>query len=188
MAGMTAGGANRDEAAPVAGGKLWRSPRPVAMIRFSLLFVALLVLSGCDLFGGRGDTSVFGRVTDAETGEPMRGVRVSFMDSGGFGIYSTRAFVTTDAEGRYDLSFPYEGNDWPDIRANRLGTLELGFSLISHAGGMGGTVEPGRRTELDIRLVRNSYYDPVGQPLVYPSPVRCVTSLDPYTVTAGPTP
>ena len=116
-------------------------------------------------------------MVDAESGAPLPGVRVSFIDSGGFGIYSTRAFTTTDAAGHYDLTFEYEGGDWPSIWTNSLGTLERGCFFISHSGGPSGRVEPGRRTERNIELKRNHYYDPIGQPLAYPSPIQCITAF-----------
>ncbi len=149
------------------------------MRSLSLVGIALTVcaLAGCDLFGGVGETSVYGRVVDGETGEPLNGFRVAFVTSGGFAAYGTEAFTTTDAEGRFDLSFQYEGRDWPHVWVNHLGTLERGCFYITHAGTSGPSVEPGRRTEVNVVLPRNSYYDPVGNPGGYPSPVQCITGF-----------
>ena len=141
-----------------------------------LLGLVALTASGCDLFSGRGATSVYGRVVDAESGEPLGGVRVAFVTSSGLAVYNTRAATITDAGGRYELAFDYEENNWPMVWTNHLGTYEEGCFLISHASTSGPSVEPGRRTEVDVDLPQNRYYDPIGQPEAYPSPVKCLTN------------
>ena len=144
-----------------------------------LLCVALIActLAGCDLFGGIGETSIYGTVVDAESGEPLEGFRVAFVTSGGFAAYSTEAFTTTDANGHFELSLQYEGHRTLLVWVNSLGTLERGCFYISHAGDVGTIVEPGTATEVNVDLPRNSYYDPEGQPNTYPSPIRCITSF-----------
>lgn len=129
-------------------------------------------LSGCDLFGGIGETSIYGRVVDAESGAPLEGFRVAFVRGGT--AYTTMVSTTTDADGRFELSFQYEGHNRPMVWVNHLGTMERGCFYISHAGTSGPRVEPGRRTEVNVDLPRNSYYDPVGQPHTYPSPIQCI--------------
>ncbi|HEX8298734.1 MAG TPA: carboxypeptidase-like regulatory domain-containing protein [Rubricoccaceae bacterium] len=144
-------------------------------MRTLLLVSVVLVagaLAGCDLFGGVEQTSIYGRVVDAESGEPLEGFRVAFVTASGI-FYGTEAFTTTDADGRYELSFQYEGQNWPMVWVNHLGTMERGCVYISHTGSSGPYAETGRRTEVNVVLPRNSHYDPVGNPASYPSPVQC---------------
>lgn len=142
-----------------------------------LCILAACALAGCDALGGSGETTIYGRVVDAPSGEPLAGFRVAFVTSGGFASYSTETFTTTDADGRYELSLQYEGRDWPMVWTNHLGPLERGCFYISHASTSGPRAEPGRRTEINVDLPRNMYYDPVGDPLTYPSPVKCITGF-----------
>src|SRR5690606_42011972 len=96
---------------------------------------------------GIDETSIYGRVVDAESGEPLEGFRVAFATSGGWGSYSTEAFTTTDADGRFELTLQYEGHRTLVVWVNKLGTMERGCFYISHAGHVGPIVEPGTETE-----------------------------------------
>ena len=75
-------------------------PRPTGGV---LLRALLLILGGCDLFGG-GDTVVTGVVVNAATGEPLEGIGVVLeIGTGSFGGYVTVAEDLTDSEGRFRL-------------------------------------------------------------------------------------
>jgi hypothetical protein len=148
-----------------------------------LLCLPLLAfaLAGCDVFGGRGETVAYGRVVDATNGQPLAGFRVAFVTSSGGGgsfVSSSRtaAFTTTGADGRYRLAFQYDGQNSPIVYVNKLTTAELGCFVYSYAGrGPVGRAEPGRETEVNVSLPRNSYFVPEGQPTPdpYPAPVQC---------------
>jgi hypothetical protein len=142
-------------------------------IRGTLLCIALLFSAGCDAFFGIGPTEIYGRVVDAESGEPMDSVRVGFVTSGGMYAYHTVAWTLTDGEGRFRLEHDFPDGNWPLVWVNALGTMEEGCYFISHAGLTTLRAEPGERTRLDVELPRNSYYDPEGKPASYPSPVEC---------------
>jgi hypothetical protein len=76
------------------------------------LSLLLLVLGGCDLFGGEPDTTVraTGTVVFAETGEPLGGIGVVLRAR--FGVGSgvfIRARTETAADGSFELVF--EGSE-----------------------------------------------------------------------------
>jgi hypothetical protein len=72
----------------------------------TLALAALLLLSGCDFFGGEEDTTIraTGTVIFAETGEPIGGLGVVFRRAGGVGSsIFVRARTTTAADGSFEL-------------------------------------------------------------------------------------
>lgn len=77
------------------------------------LFLALLLLTGCELFGSEPDTRVVatGTVVFAETGEPIEGLGVVLRATGGYGsAVFIRARTTTAPDGSFELTF--EAPEW----------------------------------------------------------------------------
>ena len=136
-----------------------------------LLCVPLFVfaLAGCDVFGVN-DSLAYGRVVDAESGEPLAGVHVSFASiSGGFPtLYITEAFTTTGTGGEYELF--YEGDENIIMRVNSLGYGGGGCILLTHTSSpLLDYFSRGMDKRIDVDLIRNPYYNPD----YYPSPTRC---------------
>jgi TonB-linked SusC/RagA family outer membrane protein len=91
------------------------------------LLLSALLMSALVPAGAQAQTTVSGRVTNAETQAPLAGVRVL--------VRGTTAGTTTDAEGRYTVSAPANG------------TL-----LFSALGYQGTEAAVGGRTTIDVAL------------------------------------
>jgi hypothetical protein len=93
--------------------------RSTAMVRFSTVAAAVIVwvsLSAASLVA----QSVFGRITEQETGEPILGAKVTLLDAAG----RTAATATTDRAGSWRLQAPQVGASY-HLRVERVGYARI---------------------------------------------------------------